>query len=85
MSNINREYIKKAYEQGIEAIILLIELIVKEHGNQLQELSKRLEELENQKAKNSKNSHQPPSTDEFIGCNLDLIQKSRNNRDLILQ
>ena len=40
MSNINREYIKKAYEQGIEAIILLIESIVKEHGNQLQELSK---------------------------------------------
>ena len=29
MSNINREYIKKAYEQGIEAIILLIESIVR--------------------------------------------------------
>ena len=35
MSNITREYIRKAYEQGIEAIILLIESIVKEHGNQL--------------------------------------------------
>ena len=76
MSNINREYIKKAYEQGIEAIILLIESIVKEHGNQLQELSKRLEELENQKAKNSKNSHQPPSTDGFGKQTKSLRKKS---------
>ena len=26
-----------------------------------------------------------PSVDTFEGCNLDLIQKLRNNRDLILQ
>jgi len=32
---------------------VLIETIEKEHGNQLQELSKRLAELENQQAKNS--------------------------------
>jgi len=71
MSNISR-----IYEQGIEAIILLIESIVKEYGSQLEELSKRLEELENQKAKNSKNSHQPPSTDGFGKQTKSLRKKS---------
>lgn len=76
MLNISRESIEKAYEQGIEAIILLIESIVKEHGNQLQEISKRLEELENHKAKNSKNSHQPPSRDGFGKQTKSLRKKS---------
>jgi len=47
MPNISQEHIEKAYEQGIEAIILLIGSIVKEYGSQLEELRKRLEELEN--------------------------------------
>jgi transposase len=76
MSSISRESIEKAYEQGIEAIIVLIESIVKEYGRQVQELSKRLEELENQKAKNSKNSHQPPSTDGFGKQTKSLRKKS---------
>ena len=45
MTNISRESIEKAYEQGIEAIVSLIESIVKDHGNQLQELSERVAEL----------------------------------------
>ena len=49
---------------------------MKEHGNQLQEISKRLEELENQKAKNSKNSHQPPSGDGFGKQTKSLRKKS---------
>lgn len=73
---ISRESIEKAYEQGIEAVIELIETIVKEHGKQLQEISKRLEELENKKAKNSKNSHQPPSTDGFGKQTKSLRKKS---------
>ena len=76
MSNISREHIERAYEQGVEAIILLIDSIVKEYGSQLEELSKRLEELENQKAKNSKNSHQPPSTDGFGKQTKSLRKKS---------
>jgi len=76
MSNLSRESIEKAYDEGIEAIFVLIESIVKEHGNQLQELSKRLEELENQKAKNSKNSHQSPSTDGFWKQTKSLRKKS---------
>ena len=54
MASISRERTEKAYAQGIEAIIVLIETIEKEHGNQLQELSKRVAELENQQAKNSR-------------------------------
>ena len=76
MASISRERTEKAYEQGIEAIIVLIETIEKEHGNQLQELSKRLAELENQQAKNSKNSHQPPSTDGFVKQTKSLRKKS---------
>lgn len=76
MPNISREHIEKAYEQGVEAIILLIGSIVKEYGSQLEELSKRLEELENQKAKNSKNSHQPPSTDGLGKQTKSLRKKS---------
>jgi transposase len=76
MPNISQEHIEKAYEQGIEAIILLIGAIVKEYGSQLEELSKRLEEQENQKAKNSKNSHQPPSTDGFGKQTKSLRKKS---------
>ena len=76
MISISRERTEKAYEQGIEAIIVLIETIEKEHGNQLQELSKRLAELENQQAKNSKNSHQPPSTDGFVKQTKSLRKKS---------
>ena len=40
MASISRERTEKAYAQGIEAIIVLIETIEKEHGNQLQELSR---------------------------------------------
>ena len=73
---ISRESIQREYEQGIEAVIELIETIVKEHGKQLQEISKRLEELESKKAKNSKNSHQPPSTDGFGKQTKSLRKKS---------
>ena len=76
MASISRERTEKAYAQGIEAIIVLIETIEKEHGNQLQELSKRVAELENQQAKNSKNSHQPPSTDGFVKQTKSLRKKS---------
>lgn len=76
MTSLSRESIEKAYEQGIEAVIELIETIVKEQGKQLQELSKRLAEIENQKAKNSKNSDQPPSKDGFGKQTKSLRKKS---------
>lgn len=58
MNLISREKIEIAYQEGIEAVIDLIE-------KNNQELLKRIEELENQRAKNSKNSHKPPSGDGF--------------------
>jgi transposase len=54
MTKISRETIEIAYQQGIEAVVGLI-----------LELATRIEELENQKAKNSKNSDKPPSGDGF--------------------
>lgn len=58
MKSISRAEIEKAYEAGLEAVISLMESFVKEFGE-------RITELENQKAKNSKNSHKPPSGDGF--------------------
>jgi len=61
MTRISREAIEISYQEGIEAIILLIEALV----NQVERLTKQIEGLENQKAKNSKNSDKPPSGDGF--------------------
>jgi len=58
MKSISRAQIEKAYEEGLESVITLMEGFVKE-------FSERIAELENQKAKNSRNSHQPPSGDGF--------------------
>jgi transposase len=61
MTFISREKIEIAYQEGIEAIILLIETL----DNQVSRLTQRIDELENQKSKNSSNSHKPPSGDGF--------------------
>lgn len=61
MLKISRETIEISYQAGIEAIILLIETLV----NQVNTLTERVEDLENQKAKNSSNSHKPPSGEGF--------------------
>lgn len=52
------EEIKKAYDQGLSAIIALI------HGTFLA-LVERIEKLEDQLAKNSRNSGKPPSSDGY--------------------
>jgi len=69
MTTISREQIEKAYEEGVEAVIALIEGFAKE-------IRERVEELENQKSKNSKNSHKPPSGDGFGEQTKSLRQKS---------
>ena len=72
MKNISRAEIEKAYQEGVEAVIALIEGFVKE----VREIRERVEELENQKSKNSKNSHKPPSVDGFGKQTKSLRQKS---------
>ena len=69
MKSICRAEIEKAYAEGLEAVITLIEGFVKE-------FSERIIELENQKAKNSKNSHKPPSGDGFGKQTKSLRKKS---------
>jgi len=76
MTSINREIIEIAYQQGIDALVVLIESIVKEQGNQIEKLSQRIKELEGQKAKSSKNSHKPPSGDGFGKQTKSLRKKS---------
>jgi len=69
MTSISREQIEKACEEGVEVVIALIEGFAKE-------IRERVEELENQKSKNSKNSHKPPSGDGFGKQTKSLRQKS---------
>jgi transposase len=76
MPGIHREAIEIAYQEGFEAVVVLIEGIVKEQGKQVEKLIQRIEELENQKAKSSKNSHKPPSGDGFGKQTKSLRAKS---------
>ena len=69
MKSISRAQIEKAYEEGLEAVIILMEGFVKEFGE-------RIAELDNQKAKNSRNSHKPPSGDGFGKQTKSLRKKS---------
>jgi len=73
---ISREKIEIAYREGIEAIIALIEESNQEVTKKILELANRIEELENQKSKNSSNSHKPPSGDGFGKQTKSLRAKS---------
>ena len=75
MTLISREKIQIAYQEGIEAVIDLIE-------KSYQELLERIEELENQKAKNSKNSDKPPSGDGFGKQTKSLYQIPKKTRQI---
>jgi len=76
MTNISRETIETAYQEGLDAVVTLIELIIKEQSKQIEALGESIKELENQKAKNSKNSHKPPSGDGFRKQTKSLRKKS---------
>ena len=67
---MEREEIEKVYDQGKEAVVNLVEGIIKEFTAQLVVLTNRIEKLENhieklegQLTKNSHNSSKPPSSD----------------------
>lgn len=68
----SREQIQAIYQQGEEAVIRLVEGLQKN----IVELAKRLEELENQSKKDSKNSSKPPSSDGFGKRTKSLRSKS---------
>jgi transposase len=61
-----REDIVAVYEQGVDAVVDLVQNLSAQLDDQQQmiaSLSQRLDELENRLAKNSRNSSKPPSSD----------------------
>ena len=59
----SREEIHAAYLEGEEAVVALIAQLVNDFAQGLYHLQARIQELEDQTAKNSRNSSKPPSSD----------------------
>jgi transposase len=59
----SREEIHTAYLQGEEAVVALVAHLVSDFAQGLDQLQARIQELEDQTAKNSRNSSKPPSSD----------------------
>ena len=72
---MNRHEIEAIYDQGVAAVIDLVEQLfrvidaqqsqIQEQGLLITSLTARVEELEQRLQQNSGNSHQPPSSDQF--------------------
>ena len=60
---MERETILAIYEQGPEAVVALVEGLLAQHQAELAALAARVQALEDRLAKDSHNSHQPPSRD----------------------
>lgn len=69
---MTREEIEKVYEEGSEAVIALVEGLFEA----IEELKKRVKELEGRLSSNSSNSNKPPSADSFNRQNRSLRKKS---------
>lgn len=61
---MTREEILKFYEAGPDALVTLVQSLTTEFQAQVQALNERVRELELRLAKDSHNSHKPPSSDE---------------------
>lgn len=61
---MTREEILAAYEAGPDAVVTLVQSLITEFQAQVQALNGRVRELELRLAKDSHNSHKPPSSDE---------------------
>lgn len=72
---INREEIPAVYAQGEDAVIALVEGLLERIG----QLESRLEGLENQCKKDSRNSSKPPSGDGFAKRTKSLRQKGERS------
>jgi transposase len=69
---ISREEIRAIYQQGEDAVIALVEGLLEKIG----QLEGRIEALENQCKKDSRNSSKPPSSDRFGKRTQSLRPKS---------
>jgi transposase len=61
---MTREEILAVYEAGPEAVVALVQSLIPQFEGQVQALNERVRELETRLAKDSHNSHKPPSSDE---------------------
>lgn len=61
---MTREEILEVYELGPDAVVSLVQALVGKFETQVQALNERVRELEIRLAKDSRNSHKPPSSDE---------------------
>jgi transposase len=61
---MTREEILAVYEAGPDAVVTLVQSLIANFEAQVQALNERVRELEIRLAKNSHNSHKPPSSDE---------------------
>lgn len=72
---ISREEIRAIYAQGEDAVVALVEGLLKRIG----QLETRLEALENQRKKDSRNSSKPPAGDGFAKRTKSLRQKGERS------
>ncbi|MFQ3619271.1 MAG: IS66 family transposase [Cyanobacteriota bacterium] len=68
--------IRAAYQQGEEAVIALVETLLKAQAEAIRKLETRLQELEDQTSRDSQNSSRPPSGDGFKKRTQSLRTKS---------
>jgi transposase len=61
---MTREEILEVYEAGPDAVVSLVQALIANFEAQIQALNERVRELEVRLAKDSHNSHKPPSSDE---------------------
>ena len=79
LSKEQRAEIVAVYQQGEEAVIELASslwVIIAQQEKAIKDLQARVEELENQRNKDSKNSSKPPSSDGFKKRTQSLRTKS---------
>lgn len=62
---MKREDIQKVYEAGPDAVVDLVQGLIREFTTEIRELKERVKSLENQLNQNSRNSGKPPSSDGF--------------------
>ena len=80
MQELTREQIKSVYDLGLDAVIDLIEQLMKTNEmlvQQVIDLKARISELEDQLAQDSHNSSKPPSSDGFTKKTKSLRQPSK--------
>jgi len=71
-----REMVRAAYRQGEEAVIALVETLLKAQAEATRKLESRIKVLEDQASKDSQNSSKPPSGDGFKQRTQSLRTKS---------